>query len=177
MIIKLDYFAIILSALSLSSGLPLDNVQHQRADVAHRAKSYQIVNVDGGSTAPSEPTTVVAKITATETIKVTDVPLAATDTTTTTVVEHTPIPPLAPTLSSLNSRVTSTLSSTNSASSPCLSSTPGSTLLPSWSPSQQPPNIGGTSILTVVITAPVASSTEYYDNGMWHTNYPVKTRW
>ncbi|PSN66775.1 hypothetical protein BS50DRAFT_573580 [Corynespora cassiicola Philippines] len=142
-------------ALTLSDGLPLEGALKPRA-IAPRAKSYSIVNVDGGSSTPPPPkattTTVVEKETKTkvktETLKVTDTPPTVTDTVTTAV---TPTPAPGP---------TSKCSTDDEQSAP--------------SPSGKPVETPAPSVVTIIITE-TTGPTEFYDNGMWHTNYPVKT--
>ncbi|OCK73692.1 hypothetical protein K432DRAFT_387254 [Lepidopterella palustris CBS 459.81] len=137
-----------LSFSILTSAFPLDAAQQPRPNLLRRAKTYSVVNVDGGST-PSPPSvtileTVMASATPKmETIITTDVVTPSTNTATSilTVVES------------------------STAKQP-----PSPTLLQTGVTSAEP------SIVTIVITASEsAATTEYYDDGTWHTRYPVKT--
>ncbi|KAF2191461.1 hypothetical protein K469DRAFT_720478 [Zopfia rhizophila CBS 207.26] len=196
------YLAFILSTSTLSNALPLDGALRPRQQLAPRGKSYSIVNVDGGSTPALEPTTIVETVTPpertkTETLEVTDVAPTVTDKITSIIVETslaTPPPPsttpeishsssstwgepfhLTPDPTSKKPNSTSSPSPiTSSAVSYSLVSTPGST--PQLqSPSTTPSATGEPSIVTVVITTTQMGPTEYYDNGLWHTSYAVKT--
>lgn len=128
------YWIFALSIASLSNALPLDAALKPR-NLVQRAKSYSVVNVDGGSTVPSDtPTTVLETTTAIVTSKATS-------------------------------------------STPTSTSTPSSTPAkkqPSSQASPKPTSTPKPSVVTVIITETV-SPTEFYDDGMWHTLYPVKT--
>jgi hypothetical protein len=112
------YLALAALASIMASALPLDAVP--------RAKSYAVVNVDGGSPtkAPAKPTTAPEE-------KTTTVEVANPGpTVTTTVVKPAPTP----------------------------------------TKSEKPK----TSVVTVTVT-PSPTPIEYYDDGMWHTRYPIKS--
>lgn len=139
---------------TLVAALPLDNGSKPQ-HLVPRVKSYAIVNVDGGSTTePSpEPTTVVDD--KTKTIRVTDAAPTKTGEATTTVAPA-PVP--------------------TSSSSACTSSTssPISTPQPSSTPTAHPSETPVPSVVTVTVSEPTGT-TEYYDNGLWHTSYAIKT--
>ena len=161
MFFKTNYLALILCLSTFVNALPLDGASSPRV-IAPRAKSYSIVNVDGGSTSapPPEATTIVEVKTKTRTVEVTA-----------TIVDPTPAP--VPTLSSASassSAPKSTLTSTLQTLVP----TPSSTLQPTPSSSEQHTETEKPSIVTVIVTAP-AEPTEYYDNGIWHTSYVIKS--
>lgn len=56
------------------------------------------------------------------------------------------------------------------------SSSSASTSAPTTTPTTISEPTPGTSLVTVIVTEAPAP-TEYYDNGLWHTRYPVKTKW
>jgi Ulp1 family protease len=122
------HLALAALASTMASALPLDAVP--------RAKSYAVVNVDGGSPtkAPAKPTTAPEE-------KTTTVEVANPGpTVTTTVVKPAP-----------TRTVTSSSTSTSTKS-------------------EKPK----TSVVTVTVT-PSPTPIEYYDDGMWHTRYPIKS--
>lgn len=123
------YFALLLSSLAI--GIPLDGSAN--LPKVARAKSYAIVNVDGGSTA------------------------APSSTKSSTTQDHNKTKTKTKTVEITYSALKPTASTKPSSSKPV-----GPTITPS------------TSVVTVIITES-ASPSSYYDNGMWHTNYPVKT--
>ncbi|KAF1842433.1 uncharacterized protein K460DRAFT_370398 [Cucurbitaria berberidis CBS 394.84] len=130
---------------TLASARPLD-AQNPR-DLAARSRSYTIINVDGGSStgAPAQATTVLKE---TQTVQVANPGPTVTQQITSVVYQ-----PAAPAPASTNSSSISTSSASTSslvASSTVLASTSASTPIETASPS-------------------------YYDNGMWHTYYQVKT--
>ena len=132
-------------AATLINALPLD--ANQPRDIVPRAKSYSVINVDGGATseAPTE---------ATKTVQVTDPATTITAEITATVVEPAPVPTSPSTTSSTSSSSSSKRIST--------SSTPSTTATPK------------PVFVTVTVTTD-DGPTSYYDNGMWHTSYRVKT--
>ncbi|KAF2655858.1 beta-lactamase/transpeptidase-like protein [Lophiostoma macrostomum CBS 122681] len=178
--------------------LPLDefifNFDGQGRVIAPKPKalvaraSYSVVNVDGGSsTAAPDATTVVQQHTntATETVKVTQVASTVTDNVTSTIVKTTatPAPAPAPTTtlqsSSALTKPSASTSAPSSSTVPSSSSTSSSSSAPPSS--SQPPSssatatpVVNTSVLTVTVTES-AGPTDWYDNGMWHTSYRVKT--
>ncbi|KAL6711125.1 hypothetical protein ACN47E_005656 [Coniothyrium glycines] len=133
----------------LAIGRPFDNVP--------RAKSYEVVNVDGGQSTPAPPPeTSVEAIT---TVEVQNPGPTITQEVTTTLVQPVPNPTCTST-SSISSAFQS--SSTPTSSSSTSISIPTSISMP------KP--------IFVTVTVPEApKSTEYYDDGMWHTRYPVKS--
>jgi hypothetical protein len=134
-------------AATLISALPLDT--NQPRDVVPRAKSYSVINVDGGATSK-------ASAEATKTVQVTNPAATVTAEVTATVVEPAPAP-TSP----------STTSSTSSSSSPKRTST---STRPSTTATATPKPV----FVTVTVTTD-DGPTEYYDNGMWHTSYRIKT--
>ncbi|KAH9871912.1 hypothetical protein J1614_006170 [Plenodomus biglobosus] len=125
---------------TLAIALPLDN-----RDVFPRNKSYDVVNVGGGSPAPA--TTVIR---ATKTVEVVNPGP--------TVEVTVPVPsPAAPACTSSTSE-----STTDSAS---VSAAPSSTSTTSMETPKP---------VYVTVTVP-AEDGPYYDDGMWHTRYLVKT--
>jgi hypothetical protein len=121
-----------LTIATFSSALPLEGASKPRS-LVRRAKSYSVVNVDGGSTASPEATTTVFQ------------PTTATATVT----------------------LQKSSSSSTSTSAPD-SEHPPSEAHPTPTPTPEP------SVVTVIITE-TASPTKFYDDGMWHTSYAVKT--
>lgn len=146
------------SALLISScinALPLESHPKNEALVA-RARSYSIVNVDGGSTAPPPPqTTIVEKETktTTKTTTVTD-----SHPTTTNIVTASTNPTAAPVPSPT--------------STPCTSET--TTAVTVTERLSQTTPISVPSVVTIIVTE-TAEPTRFYDNGLWHTRYAVKT--
>ncbi|KAF2115943.1 hypothetical protein BDV96DRAFT_599483 [Lophiotrema nucula] len=171
------YLALALTIATLTNALPFDAVQRRRAELAPRAKSYSVINVDGGSTAAPEPSSTVDDSTKTrvETVKVTETPAVVTDTVTATVIKPTATPAPAPaSTSSSSSSSSSSTSSSASESKPSSTSQAQSTTSTAPSSTTRPKP----SVVTVVVTetpSPAAVSTEYYDDGQWHTRYIVKT--
>ncbi|KAF2019752.1 hypothetical protein BU24DRAFT_126481 [Aaosphaeria arxii CBS 175.79] len=151
---KSHIYFIFSSLALLSNALPFENAPNNRL-VVPPARSYSIVNVDGGSTTPTqpEPTTVV------ETVQVTSAAPTTTTTVTTTTIQPAPIlsPVSTSTISTSSTPTTITSQSTTLASS---------TTTPTTTPAPH--------VITVTVTD-TAGPTEYYDNGLWHTYYPVKT--
>lgn len=118
-------------------------------NIAPRAKSYSVVNVGGGASteAPAEATTIVDQTT--KTVEVTNVGPTITAKVTATVAEPGPVP--AETSTSTSS---SSIKATTTASPTTATPTP---------------------IFVTVTVTDEPGPTEYYDNGMWHTSYRVKT--
>lgn len=124
---------------TLANGLPLDS-----RDIHPRAKSYDVINVDGGSPtrAPTQDTT---------TIEVTATVTGSTSATTTSSASR-----------SLISTTTSYSISTAS-----ITSSPSSSIS---EPTVTPKPI------FVTVTVPIEGGpTDYYDDGLWHTRYPIKS--
>lgn len=175
MLFNYQYLAFALLLPLLTKGLPLEATSKVR-DIAPRAKSYAIVNVDGGSTAAPDATTVVEKTKVeTETVQVTHVASTMTGTINSATADPTlaPTPPSSsPSPSSSKSSISPSASYISTPSS--VVSTPESTPQPSSSSSVKPTPTVDPSVVTVIITE-TAGPTEYYDNGLWHTSYAVKT--
>ncbi|KAH7139110.1 hypothetical protein B0J11DRAFT_501283 [Dendryphion nanum] len=154
MLFSLQSLASALLFVSSVSALPLESFPKGRA-VVPRAKSYSIVNVDGGSTALPSSTVVEKETkTTTKTKTVTDSGPAPTETKTIIIA---PSPAPAPSAVSTSTKPTS--------------KTTAATVTESVSPSSRTPP---TSVVTIIVTE-TAGPTEFYDNGLWHTRYAVKT--
>jgi hypothetical protein len=176
-----------LSLSLLTAAFPLNGPQQPRSNLVKRVKSYSVVNVDGGST--SSPAAVI------ETVTATDVAPPSTNTiiSTLTIVETQPPPTsviesLALTYSYQLPSTPCPMSTTPCSMSTIPCSTPSISFTLAGSPTdstQSPPSsatpqsiitTGEPSIVTIVVTAPQAVvTTEYYDDGMWHTRYPIRT--
>jgi hypothetical protein len=144
-------------ASSLVGALPLN-------DLVPRAKSYSVVNVGGGASteAPVDATTVVDRTT--KTVEVTHPGPTVTAKVTTTVVESVPVPAKSSSTSSSTCSPTPTSSSTSTKAT----STKATTTSPSTTATPTP-------VFVTVTVTDDAGPTEYYDNGMWHTSYRIKT--
>lgn len=143
MLFTARYLAVAALASALAGALPLD--------VVPRAKSYAVVNVDGGGSptkAPAKPTTVLEEKTTTVEV------VNPGPTVTATVVQPAPTP-----------TVTSSSSATSSSKGTSTRTSTATTTT-----AEKPK----TSVVTVTIT-PSPKSTEYYDDGMWHTKYAIKS--
>lgn len=145
------YIALATIASTLVNALPLDI--NQPRGVVPRAKSYSVINVDGGAStqAPTDATTTVD-----QTTKTVDGPTVTAEVTA-TVLEPVPVPAAPSTSSSStpsSSTTTTTSSSTRTTASPTTTAKPV--------------------FVTVTVTQD-DGPTEYYDNGMWHTSYRIKT--
>jgi hypothetical protein len=168
--------AILASISIFANALPLDT---KARDFIPRQKSYAIVNVDGGSTQVAQATTVIRT---TKTVEIVN------SGPTVTVVEPAPKP--TPTSSSASSTSASSSSSSPS-STPTPASPPSSSKSASRSSSStSKPTPSVTSSASSSISTPVETPkpifvtvtvsnddgpTEYYDNGLWHTMYRIKT--
>lgn len=143
------YIAFATIASTLVNALPLDISQPR--DIIPRAKSYSVINVDGGAStqAPAYVTTVVDQTTRTVT----------GPTVTATVVQPIPVPAASSTSSTQLSSSTQTPTTTSTSTTQTASST-----------TQAPKPV----FVTVTVTQD-DGPTEYYDNGMWHTSYRIKT--
>ena len=142
---------------------PVEHVRPVRADMPvvlnkRSTPTYSVVQVDGSSAATTS-SSAAETILATVTAPAITLP-QATETllyTTTAFVSGTPQTQtilVTPTTSSSTSTSTSFSSPTTTAA----------------------PDIE-TIYRTVAAPSPSSSSTQYYDDGMWHTFYPVKTAW
>ncbi|KAK7534162.1 uncharacterized protein J3D65DRAFT_475920 [Phyllosticta citribraziliensis] len=120
--------------------------ENKNIDSRSPKKSYSVVNVDGDATETPEPTTVV--LTSTAVITASAIP-------TTQVIVSTEEPQ------------TQTLVYTVTVD---VSNTPAPTTNAGAAPSETQP-----SVIVVTTTVSPTDTTSYYDNGMWHTYYPVKT--
>ena len=131
---------------TLVNALPFD--AQQPREVVPRAKSYAVINVDGGATTE-------APVKATKTVEVTNAGPIITAKVTTTIVEPAPVPASPSTTSS-------TLPSSSSTSTRTTKTASTTTVTPK------------PVFVTVTVTTD-DGPTEYYDNGMWHTSYRIKT--
>lgn len=128
---------------SVAFGLPFD--------LALRAKSYSVINVDGGSSA-QVTSLLTTTVKATTTIEVQNPAPTVTQAVTTTVTQS------VPTVASSSSGYTSSTPAPSTPSSAGKSS-PTATPAP----------------IFVTVTVPAnGPTTEYYDDGMWHTRYAIK---
>ncbi|KAF1932903.1 uncharacterized protein M421DRAFT_416496 [Didymella exigua CBS 183.55] len=153
MVFSTQAFALATLASTLVSALPLDTSQAR--NIVPRAKSYSVVNVGGGASteAPAAATT-----TADATTKTVDGP-TVTAKVTTTIVGPVPAPVATSTSSSTSSRTPS-----RSPTSKATTTSPPTTATATPTP-----------VFVTVTVTDDAGPTEYYDNGMWHTWYRIKT--
>ncbi|EMD61012.1 hypothetical protein GGP41_009937 [Bipolaris sorokiniana] len=159
---------------TLASGRPFDSAGAGK--LAERSKSYAVVNVGGDSTEISA--TPASTIKTTTTVEVVVPGETVTREVTATVVKPNPAPAPTPCPSSSSVAASSSSSLDSSTSTPISSTPPIST---PTTPTSVPSN--STSIPTetpkpIFIAVTVSEDdgpTEYYDNGMWHTNYRIKT--
>ena len=152
MIFNTRYIALAALASALVSSLPLDNI-------VPRAKSYSVINVDGGAPtqAPADVTTIVESTT--KTVEVTNPGPTVTAEVTATIVEPVPAP------SATSNTSSSTSSSSSSKPTPTSTST---TITPTSTETPKP-------VLVTVTVTTDDGPTEYYDSGMWHTSYRIKS--
>lgn len=170
MIFNTRYVALAAILSTLVSALPLESTKAR--NVVPRAKSYSVINVDGGASteAPADATTTVEETT-TKTANVTNPGPTVTAETTATVV--TPIPAPAATSTSTSYTSSSTSQSSSSASTPTSLSV---TRIPtSASPIASTTTESPKPIFVTVTVTDDAGPTEYYDSGMWHTSYRIKS--
>lgn len=187
------HMTLFLSALTL--GLPFEATSNNahRNQIAPRAKSYAIVNVDGGSTSstappPPQPTkTITDSKTKTETVEVPQKTQATTPATSTDIIPSTTAPPSLPSSASSTAiRTTSSLPSANSTTASSFakpSQTESSkskeeeqtvTIEPTATATETVSVSATPSVITVVVTESGSPET-FYDDGMWHTRYAIKT--
>lgn len=114
--------------------------------LAPRQKKYSVINVDGGSTQAAQATTVVE---ATKTVEVVNPGPTVTEKVTTVVTPPTRPVPTTSSMSSSASLLVST-----------------STIVETPKP---------TSIFITVTVPQDDGPTQYYDDGMWHTYYRIKS--
>lgn len=114
--------------------------------LAPRQKKYSVINVDGGATQAAQATTVVE---ATKTVEVVNPGPTVTEKVTTIV---TPSTTAAPTTSSTSSSTSKLISTSIIVETP------------------KP-----TSVFVTVIVPQDGGPTQYYDDGMWHTYYRIKS--
>jgi hypothetical protein len=151
----------ILAALlpTLAVGLPYN--------IVPRAKSYEIINVDGGQSTqapPPPPETTIVE--ATKTVEVQTPGPTVTQEVTTIIVSSAP----APTSDSSSPTCTSSTSESWPLSASMLAP------VVTNSTSSTPTAIETPKPVFVTVTVPKDNgTTQYYDNGMWHTRYPIKS--
>jgi len=161
----------------------------------YAAVTYSVVNVDGGSStqaAAATPTTIYKTITESQspppvvetTVSVTilESPSTTQATSTRSVASSTSLSSVFSTATSTSSAVAASVNTTYWPESIDPITTSSSSFLPSTSgdPVIEVSAYGPEATVTVTsvsIETPTPSSTTYYDNGMWHTSYPVKTWW
>ncbi|KXL45780.1 hypothetical protein M433DRAFT_196061 [Acidomyces richmondensis BFW] len=159
----------------------------------HAAVTYSVVNVDGGSTtqAAAPPTTIYETVTELQSPPPaigTTVSVTILETPSLTQATSTKSMSLSPSFSSVFPAPSLTSSSAGAsvitASGPELidpTPTSSSSVFPSSSdPVVEVSAFGPETTVTVTsvsVEIPAPSSTTYYDNGMWHTSYPVKPWW
>ncbi|OAL49436.1 hypothetical protein IQ07DRAFT_588009 [Pyrenochaeta sp. DS3sAY3a] len=151
------FFALVTVFSTLASGLPLDTPRPRY--IVPRAKSYAVINVDGGlSTEAPPPAVTVAP--GTKTVQVVNPGPTVTQEVTTVIIQPAP----APAATSSSSQSTSSPSASSASSTSTSTITSISTPIPTPEP------------IRVTVTVPqAAETTEYYDDGMWHTKYRVKS--
>nr|POE50754.1 hypothetical protein CFP56_16269 [Quercus suber] len=127
--------------------------------------TYSVVDVDGGDLVTSPATTIYQTVTDSATPSPTTHSTSSitakqvTDTVTELGATHT-------VSIGGTSFVTVHPTSTTSLASVISSPTTSSAVLPET-----------VTVVSVAIEAPSSTSTTYYDDGMWHTTYPVRTDW
>lgn len=150
MLFNTRHMAILASISFLASALPFDTPRQ----VVPRQKHYSVINVDGGSSDSAQATTVVKS---TKTVEVVNPGPTVTQDITTTVLSVVPAP------------TSSTSCSDSTTSAPSITWT-------SVSSSSTSRPIETPKPIFVTVTVPNDDGpTEYYDNGLWHTSYRVKT--
>jgi hypothetical protein len=155
MLFNTRHLAILASISIFAHALPFDTPRQ----LVQRQKNYSVINVDGGATEPAQATTVIEP---TKTVEVVSPGPTITQEVTTTVVDAAPVP----TTASSSSRSTSSTPSITATPTPTMSATSSST-----SKSIETPK----PIFITVTVSKDDGSTEYYDDGLWHTHYRVKT--
>ncbi|KAK1919415.1 hypothetical protein P3342_013154 [Pyrenophora teres f. teres] len=150
--------ALILAALfsALATGRPLDS-----HDVLPRDKTYAVVNVGGDSPtqAPPTATSTVATTTTTTTVEVVSPEKTVTQETTTTLINAC-INIIIIIIIIINSKPIDTVTNVYTLISNSTTTMPNETPKP---------------IFVTVTVAEPAGTTDYYDDGMWHTRYAIKS--
>jgi hypothetical protein len=151
MLFNTRHMAILASISLLANALPFDTPRQ----LVQREKKYSVINVDGGATEPAQATVPEP----TKTVEVVNPGPTVTQEVTTTV-DAAPVP------------TTTSSSSKSSSSTPVITSTPTVSATSSSSSKQiETPK----PIFVTVTVSKDDGPTEYYDDGLWHTRYPVKT--
>ncbi|KAH6872681.1 hypothetical protein BKA58DRAFT_150632 [Alternaria rosae] len=180
---------------ALATGRPLDSSKPR--EIVPRNKSYSVVNVGGDASTPV-PATATSVIKTTKTVEVVGPAQTVTQEVTATVVKPQPVPASTSSCSSssvlksssssstptpVSSTPTPTPTSTSSVKStsspspsvPLPTSTATPTISSLYSSSISTPISTPKPIFVTVTLSPDNGPTEYYDDGMWHTHYRVKT--
>lgn len=129
--------------------------------------SYSVVNVDGGASTPAQPTTIYQTITES----------AASQSTAGTTIQVTVVETPSEAPSTSTSEATATLTQAYTVS---VEATSLVTVHPSATASTLTTtdlSLETVTVVSVSTDVPAPTSTSYYDNGLWHTYYPVKTDW
>ncbi|KAH3938832.1 hypothetical protein HBI56_178040 [Parastagonospora nodorum] len=158
MLFNIQHFAVFASISIFANALPFDTPRQ----IAPRQKNYSVINVDGGSSSDAAQATTVVK--STKTVEVINPGPTVTQETTTTVLSVAPAPTRK---SSTTDCTTSAPSSTSTSSTKTSSSVVTSS---SSKPVETPKPI----FVTITVSKD-DGPTEYYDNGLWHTLYRIKT--
>ena len=207
-------FIALLLALSLAHSASSVPLARPRL-LSLRAKSYSIVNVDGGPSTAAPAPTVVETVTApgvpqTDTVEITtpgptetativqtvqpapastaassaSASSASTSATSTSAATSSGVPTSAAPTSAASASATSSPAESTSAA-PSLSSETTSSVSYQFAstpaPSVSAPSPTTAQSVTIeptivtVVTAAQPSTTEYYDDGMWHTSYVIKS--
>lgn len=162
MLFNTQHFAVLASISIFANALPFDTPRH----IVPRQKNYSVINVDGGSSSDAAQATTIVK--STKTVEVINPGPTVTQEITTTVLSVAPAPTPK---SSTSDRKTSAPSSTITSSPTVITSSSAVTSSSSNSKPVETPKP-----IFVTITVPKDDGpTEYYDNGLWHTSYRVKT--
>jgi len=153
MLFNSQHFAVLASMSIFANALPFDTPRQ----IVPRQKKYSVINVDGGSWSDAAQATTVVK--STKTVEVINPGPTVTQETTTTVLSVAPGPtPESSTWDRTSSAPSSTITSSSAVTSS--SSKPVETAKP---------------IFVTITVSKDDGPTEYYDNGLWHTSYRVKT--
>ncbi|KNG49540.1 macrophomate synthase [Stemphylium lycopersici] len=189
MLFNVQTLALAALVSTLVNGRPLGSTGPR--NIVPRSKSYAVVNVGGDSTTETLSTT-TSIVETTKTVEVVGPGETVTEEVTATVVKPQPAP--APTSCSSSSSASKSSSSSSSSTPSPVSSTPrptssstSSSSVSSTTPSATPTITSAPAdstptpietpkpIFITVTVSESAGSKEYYDDGMWHTYYEIKT--
>jgi hypothetical protein len=136
-----------------------------------RPATYSVVNVDGGQTPSAAPITVIQTVTESTDSETTVSVTVANSPITTTIVDG-PTTIVSTYYQTVPGRTTET------------ALIPEVSVLPDHPHHGSPPDVSlpvvtttpmaEPEILTIISTTTATPTTEYYDNGMWHTSYAIK---